>query len=179
MITVDGRQITVIDPGKLNSDAGPDFFNAKIRIGDSTWAGDVEIHVRASDWMRHGHHLDHAYDSVILHVVAKDDMPIKLSNWLVIPQMKMECNPTFNRSYENLVSSAAVSLPCASIIPEIPRLHLLSWLDNLAFERIYDKSERIKSYLIAMPATGKQHATSLLRVRLDSAPTVSRLSGSL
>jgi hypothetical protein len=147
MKTVDGRAISVIDPGKLNSDAGPDFFNAKIRIGDSTWAGDVEIHVKASDWMRHGHHLDRAYDSVILHVVGKDDMAITLTNGTLIPQMKMECNPNFNKSYEMLVGAAASTLPCTATIAEIPRLHLLSWLDNLAFERIYDKTGRIKGYL--------------------------------
>lgn len=62
MKTVDGQRISVIDPGLLNTDAGPDFFNAKIMIGDRLWAGNVEIHVRASDWFRHGHDSDRAYD---------------------------------------------------------------------------------------------------------------------
>ena len=80
MRTVDGRRITVLDTGKYNTDAGPDFFNAKIKLDGQLWAGDVEIHVRASDWFRHGHDSDAAYDSVILHVVGKDDMPVPRSN---------------------------------------------------------------------------------------------------
>ena len=78
--TVDGRPVQIIDPGRLNTDAGPDFFNAKVSIGGHTWAGDIEIHVRASDWHRHGHDGDPAYDSVILHVVDRDDTAICRSN---------------------------------------------------------------------------------------------------
>ena len=68
----------VIDPGMLNRDSGPDFFNAKVKVGDLLWAGNVEIHCKASDWVRHGHHLDPAYDNVILHVVETDDLPFAL-----------------------------------------------------------------------------------------------------
>ena len=89
MVTVDGRRVTVIDPGRHNTDAGPDFFNAKVRIGDDLWAGDVEMHVRASDWHRHGHHNDPAYDSVVLHVVDSDDSPVARRNGETIPQMTM------------------------------------------------------------------------------------------
>ena len=85
MFTVDGRKVQVIDPGMLNTDAGPDFFNAKVKIDGETWVGNVEIHVRASDWYRHGHDKDVAYDNVILHVVEKDDMAVKRSNGDVIP----------------------------------------------------------------------------------------------
>ena len=73
MTTVSGERIDIIDPGLINTGSGPDFFNAKIRIGERMWAGNVEIHVRASDWRRHGHSTDRAYDSVILHVVGVDD----------------------------------------------------------------------------------------------------------
>lgn len=76
MVTDDGRPLRVIDPGRLNTGSGPDFFNAKIRIGDRLWAGDVEMHVSASDWHRHGHDGDSAYDSVILHVVDRGDCHI-------------------------------------------------------------------------------------------------------
>ena len=80
MATNDGKKIRVIDPGLRNDDAGPDFFNAKIEIDGYVWAGNVEIHYRASDWKRHGHDKDTTYDSVILHVVDKDDAPVFRSN---------------------------------------------------------------------------------------------------
>ena len=69
MTTNDGRRVRVIDPGLLNTDAGPDFFNSKVEIGGRMWAGNIEMHVRASDWQRHHHNGNAAYDSVILHVV--------------------------------------------------------------------------------------------------------------
>ena len=93
MRTVDGRVVQVIDPGKLNNDAGPDFFNAKVSIDGHLWAGNVEIHVKASDWRRHKHDTDTAYDSVILHVVDKDDAIVRRSNGEIIPQMRMPCAP--------------------------------------------------------------------------------------
>ena len=89
MTAVDGRRIDVLDPGLLNTGSGPDFFNAKIRIGADTWAGNIEIHVRASDWHRHGHDSDPAYDSVILHVVGRDDARIARSDGREIPQVCM------------------------------------------------------------------------------------------
>lgn len=147
MFTVDGHRVHVIDPGCLNHDSGPDFFNAKIRIGDEMWVGDVEIHVRASDWHRHGHDGDKAYDSVILHVVSKDDAPVRRSDGNVIPQMKMSCSPSFNESYRRLVASAADDLPCHEEFKTIDNVRLYSWLDNLAYERLYNKSERINRYL--------------------------------
>ncbi|HZX75280.1 MAG TPA: DUF2851 family protein [Cyclobacteriaceae bacterium] len=69
--TTDGEAITITAPGKGNTNAGPDFLTAKIRIGDIDWAGSVEIHTNASAWMSHGHDEDSAYDNVILHVVWK------------------------------------------------------------------------------------------------------------
>ena len=80
MTTNDGRRVRVLDPGLLNTDAGPDFFNAKVEIDGQMWVGNVEMHVRASDWKRHGHDHDAAYDSVVLHVVDKDDAPVYRTN---------------------------------------------------------------------------------------------------
>ncbi len=73
MHTTDGKRVQVIDPGRRNTDAGPDFFNAKVSIDGKMWAGNIEIHVKSSDWRRHGHHNDSAYDTVILHVVGEAD----------------------------------------------------------------------------------------------------------
>ena len=145
--TVDGRRVRILDPGRLNTDSGPDFFNAKIAIDGHTWAGDVEIHVSASDWHRHGHDGDRAYDSVILHVVDRDDTIIHRSNGELIPQMRMPCQPQFREHYNMLVSRSDIDLPCATELRSLPALHSGAWLDSLAFERLYDKAERIESIL--------------------------------
>ncbi len=142
MRTNDGRRVKVIDPGLLNNDAGPDFFNAKIDIDGKLWVGNVEMHVRASDWHRHGHDNDRAYDSVVLHIVEKDDAPVRRSNGEVIPQMVMCCSPQFNERYMRLVG-AKTQLPCASQIGEIPQLTITEWVESLAFERLQKKVERL------------------------------------
>ncbi|MDE5785784.1 MAG: DUF2851 family protein [Duncaniella sp.] len=148
--TVDGRRVSVIDPGRLNTDAGPDFFNAKIRIDGHMWVGDVEIHVRASDWHRHGHDGDPAYDSVVLHVVDRDDTLITRRNGETIPQMVMACAPEFNQRYNDLVGRAATELPCAAEIAGIPPIYISDWLTSLAFERCHEKSDRVLDLLSSM-----------------------------
>lgn len=145
--TVDGLPVQIIDPGRLNTDSGPDFFNAKVIIDGHMWAGDIEIHVKASDWHRHGHDNDPAYDSVILHIVDRDDTAIKRSNGEIIPQMQMACTPDFNRRYSELVDRADRDIPCAQSIAEMPKIYIADWIETLAFERIYDKTTRIESLL--------------------------------
>lgn len=147
MVTVDGRKVTVIDPGRLNTDAGPDFFNAKVKIGEHLWAGDVEVHVRASDWHRHRHDGDKAYDSVVLHVVDRDDAQICRSNGEVIPQMRMSCSPEFHRRYHELVDRADIDLPCAREIRGLSPLHLADWITSLAYERLYSKVDHIENLM--------------------------------
>ena len=144
MVTNDGKPVRVIDTGLLNGDAGPDFFNAKVEIDGKLWVGNVEIHVRASDWHRHGHDSDRAYDSVILHVVEKDDAPVRRSNGELVPQMVMRCSPLFGERYANLTSTAT-ELPCASQIKNVPQLTITEWIESLAFERLQMKVERLFS----------------------------------
>ena len=74
-LLTDGRPLHVSSPGRQNFDAGPDFSNARITVDGTQWAGNVEIHVKASDWFRHGHQTDKAYDSIVLHVVGLNDAP--------------------------------------------------------------------------------------------------------
>lgn len=148
MTTVDGRRVQVLDPGRLNTDAGPDFFNAKIVIDGQKWAGDVEIHVRASDWHRHRHDDDPAYRSVILHVVRHDDTAIRAHDGHVIPQMRMQCAADFHTGYASLVDAApSPSLPCAGEIRTLESVRLRGWLDRLAFERLHAKADRIAAIL--------------------------------
>lgn len=147
MHTVDGRVVQVIDAGQLNTDAGPDFFNAKIKIDGKMWVGNVEIHVRASDWYRHHHDADKVYDSVILHVVEKDDVPVKRSNGEVIPQLRMPCSPDFHQRYNHLVGSSGSELPCGNEISAMPSIYVADWLSTLAYERLFRKVEHIKELL--------------------------------
>lgn len=145
MVTNDGRKVRVIDPGILNTDAGPDFFNAKVEIDGHTWVGNVEIHVRATDWKRHGHHEDPAYDSVILHVVEKDDAPVYRINGEPISQVVLKVSARFNESYDQLVN-ARVELPCAARLKEVPQLTVTEWIEALAFERLHSKVERVQQF---------------------------------
>ena len=147
MITVDGRKVQVIDQGRINTDAGPDFFNAKIKIDGEMWVGNVEIHVRASDWFRHQHNNDEAYDNVILHVVAKDDVPVFRSNGELIPQLSMPCSTQFREQYNRLVGSAASELPCAKEIEMLSPIYITDMISTLGYERLYSKVERIENLL--------------------------------
>ena len=143
MVTGDGRKVRVIDPGLLNTDAGPDFFNAKVEIDGHLWVGNVEIHVRASDWKRHHHDEDPAYDNVILHVVEKDDAPVYRTGGEIIPQVALRVSPRFNECYDRLVN-AKVELPCAARLKEIPQLTVTEWIEALAFERLHSKVDRVR-----------------------------------
>ncbi|MDD5781986.1 MAG: DUF2851 family protein [Muribaculaceae bacterium] len=146
LVTNDGRKISVIDTGLLNTDSGPDFFNAKINIGGEMWAGNVEIHLRASDWRRHHHDTDKAYDSVVLHVVAKDDCPVYRSNGERIAQCVMQVSPHFSERYHQLVD-ADNELPCASAIAQVPSIHITEWIEALTFERMHAKVDHINELL--------------------------------
>lgn len=146
MVTNTGKKVRVVDPGLLNTDAGPDFFNAKIEIDGHMWVGNVEMHYRATDWKRHHHDSDKAYDSVILHVVAKDDAPVHRTNGELIPQLVLEVSPQFNADYASLVG-ATIEVPCATKIKQVPHLTIVEWVEGLAFERLHGKVERIHQLL--------------------------------
>ena len=146
MGTNTGKKVRVVDPGLLNTDAGPEFFNAKTEIDGHMWVGNVEKHYRATDWKRHHHDSDKAYDSVILHVVAKDDAPVRRTNGELIPQLVLEVSPQFNADYASLVG-ATIEVPCATKIKQVPHLTIVEWVEGLAFERLHGKVERIHQLL--------------------------------
>lgn len=146
LTTTDGRRVQVIDAGRLNTNAGPDFFNAKIRIDGCLWVGNIEIHYKASDWKRHNHHTDKSYDSVILHVVEVDDMSVKRTNGEIIPQLVMRAAPTLRGDYQKLVDNAPM-LSCGERLPGIEPFLITDWLNSLSLERLQSKSERIETWL--------------------------------
>lgn len=141
--TVDGDPVAVIDVGQHNRDAGPDFFNSKVKIGDQFWCGNVEMHLRASDWYRHGHQENPAYHTVILHVVETNDCRITRPDGSVIPQMVLPTAKDFAERYGRFVNNPANQLACAASVGELPQVMIQSWLDSLAFERLYAKEDAI------------------------------------
>ena len=140
---VDGIDIEVLDPGIHNHDAGPDFFNSKIKIGGREWIGNVEIHVKASDWYRHGHSEDPAYDNVILHVVAVSDKRIKRSDGNLIPQIELTFPEKFFRTYAYLSEDNGL-VRCGSMLQNLPELNKTDWLESLAVERMQQKAAKVK-----------------------------------
>ena len=143
LTTTDGRNVEIIDPGLYNRrNAGPDFFNSKVRIGDTLWVGNVEIHNNASDWYAHGHDHDSAYDNVVLHVVGKANADVQNSRGEYLPQMELEVPQTIVEHYKELLHSDQYP-PCYSIIPSLPPLLVHSWMAALQTERLEQKTEAI------------------------------------
>lgn len=144
--TTGGLPVEVIDPGLHNSNAGPDFFNAKLKINGTLWVGNVEIHSCSSDWFKHGHDRDKAYDSVILHVVEQPDCEVVRPNGETIPQLVLGCPEHVSEHYEEL-RRADIYPPCYSILGSLPKLTVHSWLTALQTERFQQKNEAIRQRL--------------------------------
>ena len=144
--TTDGQAVEVIDVGKPNSDSGPDFFNAKIKISDTVWAGNVEIHTLSSDWFRHSHDVDKAYDNVILHIVARADVEVKRVNGLPILQMELQVPETIQQNFDNLYT-AKKWIPCEDKIVAVSPIVMSSWKTALLVERLERKSGDIEVLL--------------------------------
>ena len=141
--TIDHKLVEVIDPGLHNMHAGPDFFNAKIRIDGTLWVGNVEIHDKASDWYSHGHDRDAAYDNVVLHVCGKVDAVVKTASGLTPPQMTLTVPSHVEEHYQELISIDHYP-PCYKIIPDLSRLLIHSWMSALQTERLEQKTEAIR-----------------------------------
>ena len=141
--TTDHHSVEVIDPGLHNRHAGPDFFNAKVRIDGTLWVGNVEIHDKSSDWFLHGHDHDAAYDNVVLHVCSVADCVVKTSNGLVPPQVLLEVPPYVAAHYNELITTDHYP-PCYRIIPDLSRLTVHSWMSALQTERLEQKTEAIR-----------------------------------
>ncbi|WP_321439162.1 DUF2851 family protein [uncultured Bacteroides sp.] len=144
--TTSGMLVEVIDPGLANTDAGPDFFNSKVKINETLWVGNVEIHSKSSDWFRHGHDKNRAYDSVILHVAEEIDCDISRTNGEPILQMQLSCPAEIEKNYETLHSTDMLP-PCYDIIPKMSQFAIHSWLSVLQSERFDHKAEAINARL--------------------------------
>jgi len=148
LLTTDGQPVAILRPGQHNIHAGPDFLDARLRIGETLWAGNVEMHLRSSDWLQHRHQDDPAYDNVILHVVFEDDQPIARGSGGLIPclEMKGRISRRLAAHYQRLMQNEAW-VPCASALSSVSRLTRNLWLDRLAVERLEEKSDLITRQL--------------------------------
>ena len=146
LISDTGEEIEVIALGEHNIHAGPDFVNAKIRIGNTLWAGNVEIHLNASDWKKHRHQHDRAYDNVILHVVLKADQQTERSNGTTIPTVELKFDERLYTNYTYLIGNKAWIL-CQNHIARIDTLLLQSWLSSVMVERLESKTNVMDGWL--------------------------------
>jgi hypothetical protein len=142
--TTDGEPVKVIQTGQHNTDAGPDFFNARVKIGNTLWVGNVEIHLKSSDWKKHSHHLDGAYKNVILHVVHEHDEAIKSVNGdeICTLELKERFNPKLYQNYRELLESRQW-IPCEKRIKSVDKITIDSWLERLLIERFERKTDNI------------------------------------
>lgn len=144
-----GEPLEVISPGMHNHHAGPDFFNAKIRVGTTIWAGNVEIHIKASDWVKHGHNTNPSYDSVILHLVIEDDCEVSNSQGAKVPTVAIPYPKTLAEDYERLITQKGW-IPCAHKLPQYDIFAMKMWLSSLAVQRLEVKTERVKKWVELM-----------------------------
>lgn len=142
--TTDGEIVEVINQGQHNKDAGPDFFNAQVKIGDTLWAGNVEIHTKSAMWYRHGHDKNHSYDNVILHVVGESDgRPIYNANGLIIPEVVLRYPTYLELRYQEFMNTTS-PIRCHNYIERVSEMELNGWIDRLLVERFEQRNRRVE-----------------------------------
>lgn len=146
--TVQGESLTILNSGQYLQKAGPDFFNAQISIGNQKWAGNVEIHLKSSDWYVHHHEIDSNYESVILHVVWEHDTEVfrKDNSEIPVLELKKYIPKAIIESY-NALTSAKSWINCEKEIQHIDAFVLKNWQEKLFFERLQRKVEPIQKLL--------------------------------
>ncbi|MGZ4090571.1 MAG: DUF2851 family protein [Bacteroidia bacterium] len=145
LITTSGKEIIVLKPGELNKDSGPDFFNAQIKINDIILAGNIEVHVKTGDWLKHGHQSDTTYDNLILHVVYEDNKELaqNKNNNVEVLEIKNLIPEGVLTNYGTLIESKH-SIPCESQLKNVNDLKFTSWLQRMLIERLEHKVKRIE-----------------------------------
>jgi len=144
--TIDGKPVKIIKTGEHNTNAGPDFFNAQLLIDDTHWAGNVEIHVKTSDWVAHNHSSDPAYDNIILHVVFHHDMDIAVPENRPVLALKKYVSDQTIANFDILKQNHHL-IPCESLIDKVDDMIKRTWLDRMLTERLESKALQIKKLL--------------------------------
>lgn len=148
LLTTEGDVVEILAPGVHNTHAGPDFFDARVRIGDTLWAGNVEMHLVASEWETHRHSEDRAYDNVVLHVVWEEDLPVLRNSGERIPcvELKKRIPAATIKTYRELLHNEHW-IPCQHHFHRVPDITRQLWLDRLMVERLEAKTAFITESL--------------------------------
>ena len=148
LLTTSGEAIQIIHPGTYNTNQGPDFIGAKIKIGKTLWAGNIELHINSSHWNVHKHSADSNFTNIILHVVWKHDMVIKNNSGTDIPTLELNSRVSkiLLEKYRTLMESSCF-IPCENLLNNLNELMLINWKQRLVAERLLTKSEKIISFL--------------------------------
>ena len=147
--TTSGEKISIVSAGQHNNNSGPDFFAAQLKIDDQLWAGNVEIHIKSSDWFVHNHETDEAYDNVILHVVWEHDTDIYRKDNTTIPTLELKeiVSKEALHNYQKLFSKTQKWINCENDFASVEDFVIQNWLERLYFERLERKSLHIEKLL--------------------------------
>ena len=144
LVTGEGEALQIIHPGKLNTNQGPDFSDAKIKIGKTMWAGSIELHINSSDWNNHKHSGDKHYKNVVLHVVWQHDADLNLPFSTLVLQDKVP--KVLLYKYDELMNTDSF-IPCEKSIQLVPALTWQNWKERILIERLESKTKIIFDYL--------------------------------
>ena len=144
LVTTEGEKLAIIFPGGLNTNGGPDFTAARIRIGETTFFGNVELHLKTSDWEKHRHHLDPNYRNVILHVVFQHDK--NMSSRVPVLELEPRISSLLLERYFTLMNASSF-IPCNASVANTKALVWAAWKERLLAERLSRKGTQILSLL--------------------------------
>ncbi len=149
LATTEHENVEVISVGQHNLNSGPDFFNAQLRIGDQLWAGNVEIHLKSSDWFLHNHETDKAYDNVILHVVWEHDTDVFRKDNSKLPTLVLRdfVNDATIKNYHTLMNNSQDWINCETDFANVDDFIIQNWLERLYLERLEEKSKTVETLL--------------------------------
>ncbi len=148
IFNTDGDELIILYPGTLNQDAGPDFLEAKIKVGSTTWIGNIEIHIKTSDWVKHQHHQNEQYQNIILHVVYENDIELKSINpsEFMTLELKNLIDQNILNRYDFLMQQKKF-IPCEKSIQKVPEIIISQQLNRCLAERLESKSQQIGTLL--------------------------------
>ena len=146
----DGTALDVLQFGNYNIGDGPDFSEGRVRIGDTVWAGHIEMHINSSDWHKHRHQFDPAYDNVVLHVVWRDDEPVLNARGTALPTLVLKdlVDAGLLSRYDELAADES-AIPCQAHLDSVPELVLNGWIERMTLQRLERKTDELHRLLRA------------------------------